>query len=75
MLEFFSGIDPKIFNFVILPLLIFISRIFDVSLGTLRIIFVSKGMKFWAPLIGFFEVLIWLVVMGQIMNNITHPLK
>ena len=75
MLELFSGIDPKIFNFVILPLLIFISRIFDVSLGTLRIIFVSKGMKFWAPLIGFFEVLIWLVVMGQIMNNITHPIN
>ncbi len=56
----------------LLPFLIFLSRVFDVSLGTLRIIFVNRGMKFVAPIIGFFEVFIWLVVIGQIMQNLTN---
>ena len=43
----------------LLPFIIFFGRIVDVTLGTLRIIFVSKGEKYLAPLIGFFEVLIW----------------
>ena len=63
------------FQLIILPILIFISRIFDVTLGTIRIIFVAKGMKILAPLIGFFEVLIWLIAMGQIMKNLTNPIN
>lgn len=59
----------------ILPFLIFLSRIFDVSLGTLRIIFVNRGMKYLAPLIGFFEVLIWLIVIGNVMKNIGSPIN
>lgn len=61
-----------VFNMVILPLLIFFSRIIDVSLGTIRIIFVSKGKRVLAPLLGFFEVLIWLIAMQQIMKNVTN---
>jgi uncharacterized protein YebE (UPF0316 family) len=59
----------------ILPILIFVSRIFDVSLGTLRIIFVNRGMRYLAPIIGFFEVLIWLIVISQIMQNISSPIN
>lgn len=50
----------------LLPIIIFFARIVDVSLGTLRIIFVSKGEKYKAPFIGFFEVFIWIVVISQI---------
>ncbi len=50
----------------LLPIIIFCARIVDVSLGTLRIIFVSKGEKYKAPLIGFFEVFIWIVVISQV---------
>jgi uncharacterized protein YebE (UPF0316 family) len=50
----------------LLPFIIFFARIVDVSLGTLRIIFVSKGEKYKAPLIGFFEVFIWIVVISQV---------
>jgi len=50
----------------LLPFIIFFGRICDVSLGTLRIIFVSKGEKYKAPMIGFFEVLIWIVVISEI---------
>ena len=60
------------FAWVVLPLLIFSFRICDVSLGTLRVIFISKGLKYIAPVIGFFEVIIWLVAIGQVMNNITN---
>ena len=51
----------------LLPIMIFFGRIIDVTLGTMRIIFVSKGEKLKAPLIGFFEVFIWVVVISQIL--------
>lgn len=57
---------------MILPILIFCSRILDVTFGTLRIIFVSRGKKFIAPLLGFFEVLIWLIVISNIMANLNN---
>ncbi|GAB1373598.1 MAG: DUF5698 domain-containing protein [Bacteroidales bacterium] len=53
----------------LLPVIIFFGRIIDVTLGTLRIIFVSKGEKYKAPLIGFFEVLIWIVVISEIFSR------
>jgi len=63
----------QFFAWVILPFLIFLSRIADVSLGTVRLIFVSRGMKYVAPFVGFFEVLIWIVVIGQIMQHLSNP--
>ena len=58
------------YAWVILPLIIFVSRIFDVTLGTLRIIFVSRGKRNLAPVLGFFEVLIWIVVISQLVQNL-----
>lgn len=51
----------------LLPFMIFLGRIIDVTLGTMRIIFVSKGEQYKAPLIGFFEVFIWIVIISQIL--------
>jgi uncharacterized protein YebE (UPF0316 family) len=64
--------SSDLFAWVILPLLIFFCRICDVSLGTIRVIFIAKGLKYIAPAIGFFEVIIWLLAIGQVMNNITN---
>ncbi|MFH1240373.1 MAG: DUF2179 domain-containing protein [Candidatus Diapherotrites archaeon] len=64
--------ESEILTWIILPLLIFFVRIIDVSLGTIRIIFVSRGQKFIAPFFGFFEVLIWLIAIGQVMQNLTN---
>jgi len=50
----------------LLPLVIFFGRICDVTLGTLRIIFVSKGERYKAPIVGFFEVFIWVFIISQI---------
>ena len=58
------------FTFVLLPVLIFLARVLDVSFGTIRIIFISRGQKLLAPLIGFFEILIWLVAIGKVMQNL-----
>lgn len=54
----------------VLILLIFFARVLDVSLGTMRIIFVSRNLKKLAPIVGFFEVLIWIIVIGQVMQNL-----
>lgn len=65
-------ISPDIFAYVILPVLIFCARICDVTMGTIRVIFISKGIRHLAPFIGFFEVIIWLLAIGQVMNNLTN---
>jgi uncharacterized protein YebE (UPF0316 family) len=57
---------------VILPLLVFFARILDVSLGTMRIIFTSRGKRHLAPLLGFVEVFIWVVVISQIVQNLSN---
>jgi uncharacterized protein YebE (UPF0316 family) len=60
------------YSWIILPLIIFFSRVCDVSLGTLRHVFISKGYRKIVPVLGFFEVLIWIVVVGQVMNNLSN---
>ena len=55
-----------------IPLLIALARIVDVSIGTLRIIFVAKGLKLWAPVLGFFEGSLWLGAISQVMENMTN---
>ncbi len=62
-------ISNDVLNWVILPLLIFVARMSDVTLGTLRNIFMSRGFKKIVPFVGFFEVLIWLIAMKQVMNR------
>ena len=74
-MEFSVLWDSVYFKWVIIPLLICLARIVDVSIGTLRIIFVSKGMKYVAPVLGFFEVIIWLLAIGQIMQNLSNPVN
>jgi uncharacterized protein YebE (UPF0316 family) len=52
--------------------LIFIARISDVTLGTMRIIFVSRGKKYIAPIFGFFEILIWIIALSWVLGNLTN---
>ena len=65
-------LSSDLFVWVLLPLLIFLSRVLDVSIGTMRLIFVSKGFKILAPMLGFFEVTIWLLAIGQIMQHLNN---
>jgi uncharacterized protein YebE (UPF0316 family) len=65
-------LDSFWFNWIILPVLIFLTRIIDVSLGTFRILLLSRGKHNYAPLLGFIEVLIWLLALRQIFNNLNN---
>ncbi len=65
--------DTAIFNWIILPFLIYIARIIDVSLGTLRIISLSRGLRKVAPILGFFEITIWLMAIRQIFHHLDNP--
>ncbi len=56
-----------LFAYPYLPFLVFLARICDVTLGTMRIIFISKGKKYLAPLVGFCEVFIWILVISRIL--------
>ncbi len=73
MLETLVSANIDWYSWVILPLIIFFARIFDVALGTIRIIAVSRGLRKLAPILGFFEVLIWIVVIGQLVQNLKSP--
>jgi len=53
-------------------LLIFGLRLVDVSLGTVRVIMISRGRRKIAPLLGFVEVTIWVVAISQVMTNLDN---
>jgi uncharacterized protein YebE (UPF0316 family) len=55
------------FAWVVLPLLIFIARIWDVSMET---IYISKGIKVLALVIAFFEIVI--LAMGVVMDDLSN---
>jgi uncharacterized protein YebE (UPF0316 family) len=54
----------------LLAVAIFLSRIADVSLGTLRTILIFRGYRSVGALLGFFEVVIWVVAVGQVITNL-----
>ena len=61
-----------IYTYLVLPLLIFFARIADVALGTIRIIFISKGKKYVAPFLGFIEMIIWILAITRIFENLNN---
>ncbi len=65
-----SFYSSDVFKWIVLPILIFVLRLTDVSLATLRIMFISRGLKYLAPLIAFVEINIWLLAIGQIIMNL-----
>lgn len=66
------GISENVFSYVLLPLLIFMARIGDVSINTIRIIYVLGGRKGTATLLGFFESFIWLMAIRQIFEHMDN---
>jgi uncharacterized protein YebE (UPF0316 family) len=66
------GVSDAVFSFVLLPLMIFFARILDVSINTVRIIYVLGGRKFTSTLLGFFESFIWLMAIRQIFEHLDN---
>lgn len=59
---------------LLLSLGIFLAEMCVVTLGTLRIIFIARGWRYLAPLLGFFEVVTWLFAISQVMQNLGSPI-
>ena len=69
-MEWLDSLDG---SFSILPVFVFLAEVTVVTLSTIRTIFVARGMKYLAPLLGLFEVSIWLFAIGQVMRNLNDP--
>jgi uncharacterized protein YebE (UPF0316 family) len=56
--------------------IIFFAKIIEVSISTIRIMFVAKGERVKASIIAFFEILIWIVIVSSVLSNLSEdPLK
>lgn len=62
--------DPGFLSGWALPLLVFLAAMSYLTLDTLRIIFMARGMKLWASLFGFVEVTIFLLAVSQVLLNL-----
>ena len=69
--NFGAWFGHSFFETIGFPVLIFLARVSDVSLGTLRTVAVSRGLKGRAAVLGFFEVLIWLSAITYILQHLT----
>ncbi len=65
-------VSRELMIWVVLPILIFLAGLVYVSLGTLRIIFVARGRRFLSPLLGFFEVAVWLIAISQVIGSVSN---
>lgn len=65
--------DSITYTWILLPILIFCARILDVSLDTVRIIFINKNLRYYVAFTAFFAVLIWLMVIRQIFQQLDNP--
>ncbi len=64
-----SFLDSTAYVWIVLPVMVFFARVTDVTLGTLRIIFISRGKRNLAPMLGFVEVFIWITIVSQIVSH------
>jgi len=68
----FLPVSPELYAWVILPLLIFLARVCDVTMETVRIVFISKGIRILAAAIAFFEIVIWLLAVEVVMKDLAN---
>lgn len=63
-------------NPILLYLVIFVVKVLEVSMATLRIVLITKDERVKGMFIGFFEVIIWVMVVSTVLNGITEdPFK
>lgn len=72
-MDFLSTVSENIVPWVLIPIFIFLARIIDVSISTIRIIFLGKGFRKFAAILGFIESVVWITAISQIMQNLNNP--
>jgi len=59
-----------------LYIIIFCAKIIEVSISTIRLVLINKGERVKGALLGFVEIMIWLIIVSSVLNNITEdPIK
>jgi len=53
-------------------LIIFTARVIDVTLATFRTLMVVQGRKVYAAIIGFFEIIIYVSALNQVVSNLDN---
>jgi uncharacterized protein YebE (UPF0316 family) len=66
------GFSENVFSYVALPVIIFLARICEVSVNTIRLIYMLGGRRYTSTIMGFFEALIWLVAIRQIFQHLDN---
>ena len=56
------------------PLVVFLLRVTDVSMATVRMLLIMRNRRILAPLIGFVEILIWVTAIGIVVQHLQSPL-
>lgn len=56
-------------------LFIYCARIIDVSLATIRTILIIRGDRYTAALLGFFEIMVYVVALGKVLSSLNEPPK
>ncbi len=69
-MDLLATLPPNVAQYLVIPFMIMLARICDVTIGTFRIILVSRGERLYASLAGFVEVFIWVIVVSQVMTNL-----
>ena len=57
----------------VLPVVIFLAEAVVVTTSTIRVIFISRGKRGLAAILGFIEISIWLFAISHVMRNLDNP--
>ena len=61
---------------IVLYLIILVGKMIEVTMATTRIVLITKGEKLKGAIIGFFEVIIWAILIANVLKDITaDPIK
>ncbi len=70
-MDFIMNLEGPLLYFII-----FFAKIIEVSISTIRLVYINKGERVKGAVLGFVEILIWLIVVSSVLNNITEdPMK
>lgn len=56
-------------------LFIVLIKTFEVSLATVRIKLITRGQRVWGSIVAFVEIIIWLLVVGRVLSDLSDPWK
>ncbi len=67
---FLNATDPGYLTVTLISIAIVVARIIDVSLSTFRTVAVIQGRRGLAWVLGFFEVLVWVLVVSEVLATV-----